>query len=567
MGRKRKFSKILLFAAMLSTIGAGVFGSIPLPVRAAEEEETYTVRFEAYEGACETESVTVPKGESIILPDASYEGHCLESWMDVTESGNVHTFKAVGAAGSEYTPERDLWLYANWKPDQDQEPGQDAVSYGGVEGTADLHLRAETDFQNIDIIFQKSVFLRIGPTVLLGAESGGDILADMGDHGGYVPVPCNLRHDLHRIEGIADEMWVYLGHQGLDAELVLLFLLFLLPGHQPLDVVRHLEEAFVQYVELLDIPRMQHGLGRVQARGGKTLQPVAELIQGGGKPTDGQSHAQAHGSQAADEDRDDEDGHTVHVPHVFAGGILVDDGPVVDAQSLRDDLIFRFAQGLLVGEAGIGPDGAIQLPAEHIGVAAGDDLAVLPHDVDGVEALFQMQERLMDDAFVQADQDIVPLASVQERPAEIDHLAQPERGSTGIGIGYKFMHIRHAVIFFAVEDIVIEPGGKDIVAAVMDGKAPYRGTDDGGIAAEEPDHLIVQELVEQVADADQGLGIGEAGASDVRHAAAGEGGGYVDEGSVHFVFLVLQFHVGLDEGGQGIVHVLLGQLPGDQRDH
>ena len=43
--------------------------------------------------------------------------------------------------------------------------------------------------------------------------------------------------------------------------------------------------------------------------------------------------------------------------------------------------------------------------------------------------------------------------------------------------------------------------------------------------------------------------------------------GYVDEGSVHFVFLVLQFHVGLDEGGQGIVHVLLGQLPGDQRDH
>ena len=130
MGRKRKFSKILLFAAMLSTIGAGVLGSVPLPVKAAEGEETYTVRFEACEGTCETESVSVPRGESITLPDASYEGHCLESWMDVTESGNVHTFKAVGAAGSEYTPERDLWLYANWKPDQDQEPGQDiTVTY------------------------------------------------------------------------------------------------------------------------------------------------------------------------------------------------------------------------------------------------------------------------------------------------------------------------------------------------------------------------------------------------------------------------------------------------------
>lgn len=132
MGRKRKFSKILLFAAMLSTIGAGVLGSVPLPVKAAEEEETYAVRFEACEGTCETESVSVPRGESITLPDASYEGHYLESWMDVTESGNVHTFKAVGTAGSEYTPERDLWLYANWKPDGDQEsePGQDiTVTY------------------------------------------------------------------------------------------------------------------------------------------------------------------------------------------------------------------------------------------------------------------------------------------------------------------------------------------------------------------------------------------------------------------------------------------------------
>lgn len=81
MGRKRRFSKLLLFAAMLSTIGAGVLGSVPLLVKAAETEETYTVNFEPYEGTCETESVTVPKGESIILPEASYEGHYLESWI------------------------------------------------------------------------------------------------------------------------------------------------------------------------------------------------------------------------------------------------------------------------------------------------------------------------------------------------------------------------------------------------------------------------------------------------------------------------------------------------------
>ncbi len=143
MGGKRRFSKLLLCAAMLSAIGAGVFGSVPLPVKAAEEEETYMVRFEAYEGSCETESVSVPKGESIILPDASYEGHYLESWVDVTESENVHTFKAVGTAGSEYTPERDLWLYANWKPAQTQEPEEDITviyearigetSYGELE--------------------------------------------------------------------------------------------------------------------------------------------------------------------------------------------------------------------------------------------------------------------------------------------------------------------------------------------------------------------------------------------------------------------------------------------------
>ena len=120
MGRKKIMTKLLTCFAAAATVATGILGSVPLPARAAEED-SYTVTFEAYEGICETESISVPKGESIILPDASYEGHYLESWVEVTENGNVHTFKAIGWAGNEYTPERSLNLYANWKPEQEQD--------------------------------------------------------------------------------------------------------------------------------------------------------------------------------------------------------------------------------------------------------------------------------------------------------------------------------------------------------------------------------------------------------------------------------------------------------------
>ncbi len=122
MGRKRIFSKLFLFAAMVSTIGAGVLSSVPLPAKAAEEGETYTVRFEVREGTCETESISVPKGESIILPEAFYEGHYLMNWIDAVKTGEYETtFLSVGSSGDEYTPERDLWLYANWKPLKEQD--------------------------------------------------------------------------------------------------------------------------------------------------------------------------------------------------------------------------------------------------------------------------------------------------------------------------------------------------------------------------------------------------------------------------------------------------------------
>ena len=120
MGRKKIMTKFLMCFAAAATVVMGILGSVPLSVKAAEEG-SYTVKFEAYEGTCETESISVPRGESIILPDAFYEGHYLESWVDVNDEGDVTVCTAIGKAGSVYTPERDMRLYANWKPNQEQD--------------------------------------------------------------------------------------------------------------------------------------------------------------------------------------------------------------------------------------------------------------------------------------------------------------------------------------------------------------------------------------------------------------------------------------------------------------
>ena len=120
MGRKGIKPKLLMCAVALSTVVSGILGSFPLPVKAAEEEK-YTVTFEAYGGTCETESISVPRGESLTLPEAVYEGHYLESWMDITNNEGVAKFTAVGKAGDTYIPERDMWLYANWKQETESE--------------------------------------------------------------------------------------------------------------------------------------------------------------------------------------------------------------------------------------------------------------------------------------------------------------------------------------------------------------------------------------------------------------------------------------------------------------
>lgn len=138
MGRKGIKPKLLMCAVALSTMVSGILGSTPLPVKAAEEEN-YTVTFEAYEGTCETESISVPRGESLTLPEAVYEGHYLESWIDAVDNGNVTTFRAVGRPGDTYTPERDLWLYANWKPETESEGEH------GTETEEDLESGTETE--------------------------------------------------------------------------------------------------------------------------------------------------------------------------------------------------------------------------------------------------------------------------------------------------------------------------------------------------------------------------------------------------------------------------------------
>ena len=107
MGRKGIRSKLLTCLVAASAVVTGILGSVPLPVKAAGEGN-YTVTFEAYEGSCETESITVPKGESLTLPEAAFEGHYLESWVDITENDGVTKFTAVGRAGDTYTDRKSV---------------------------------------------------------------------------------------------------------------------------------------------------------------------------------------------------------------------------------------------------------------------------------------------------------------------------------------------------------------------------------------------------------------------------------------------------------------------------
>ena len=47
------------------------------------------------------------------------------------DNGDVTKFTAVGKPGDTYTPERDLWLYANWKPEMESE-GEPGTETEGI---------------------------------------------------------------------------------------------------------------------------------------------------------------------------------------------------------------------------------------------------------------------------------------------------------------------------------------------------------------------------------------------------------------------------------------------------
>ena len=114
MGKKKKSLKYFLCFAVMFSICAVLIGDFTLYVNAAEPE-TCTTFFDTNGGECEVESITVKKGESLILPPATLEGFHFLGWLEriVNEDGS-HTFQ-VWPAGLDYTPKEDGPLYAVWK--------------------------------------------------------------------------------------------------------------------------------------------------------------------------------------------------------------------------------------------------------------------------------------------------------------------------------------------------------------------------------------------------------------------------------------------------------------------
>ncbi len=114
MGKKKKSLKYFLCFAVMFSICAVLIGDFTLYVNAAEPE-TCTTFFDTDGGECEVESITVKKGESLILPPATLEGFHFLGWLEriVNEDGS-HTFQ-VWPAGRDYTPKEDGPLYAVWK--------------------------------------------------------------------------------------------------------------------------------------------------------------------------------------------------------------------------------------------------------------------------------------------------------------------------------------------------------------------------------------------------------------------------------------------------------------------
>ena len=112
MGRKimRRYQYFIL-AAAIGLILAGLW-----PVTARAEEEIWTVLFNPEGGVCDVSEVQVPKGESVTLPEVTYEGYRFGGWIYGYESeSGTDKFVNVGYAGESFTP--DVFfsdIHASW---------------------------------------------------------------------------------------------------------------------------------------------------------------------------------------------------------------------------------------------------------------------------------------------------------------------------------------------------------------------------------------------------------------------------------------------------------------------
>ena len=111
---ERKRMKGYQFFILAAAIGLIVAGFRPVAARA--EEEIWTVLFNPEGGVCDVSEVQVPKGESVTLPEVTYEGYRFGGWIYGYESeSGTDKFVNVGYAGESFTP--DVFfsdIHASW---------------------------------------------------------------------------------------------------------------------------------------------------------------------------------------------------------------------------------------------------------------------------------------------------------------------------------------------------------------------------------------------------------------------------------------------------------------------
>ena len=111
---ERKRMKGYQFFILAAAIGLVLAGFRPVAARA--EEEIWIVLFNPEGGVCDVSEVQVPKGESVILPEVTYEGYRFGGWIYGYElEPGTDKFVNAGYAGEIFTP--DVFfsdIHASW---------------------------------------------------------------------------------------------------------------------------------------------------------------------------------------------------------------------------------------------------------------------------------------------------------------------------------------------------------------------------------------------------------------------------------------------------------------------